>query len=269
MPTPDLKTLQRWMAHVIAHPERSDAAAMTPDARALVDDAGDVVAQPPTGSPMQRLDVYNGGYLARLVEVLQADYEALRFAIGAERWHRLASDYVFAHPSRHPSLNRFGAALPAFVAEQEDLERRTFLTELAQLQWSVQEAFDAPQFTPLGADELGSVREEDWPTATLCTNPSLRLLRTNNPANAFLQSFYDGDEPTLPGPRRTFLSVYRKAGRVWRTELPAAAFHILAALRDGETFGAALAAAEGAEIDVGRWFREWSADGVFTAVRQP
>ena len=273
MSAPDLKTLQRWMARVIAHPERSDAAAADPVACAWIDvervRRGEIVRGDARLDPMQRLDVYNGGYLSRLIEVLGIDYDALRFALGDERWHKLAADYVFAHPSRHPNLNRFGQAMPAFVATQGDVERRGFLTELAHLQWSVQEAFDAPEFTPLDLTTLAGVDETAWATMVLTTNPSLRLLKLNNPANAFLQGFFDGDEPHLPGPRPTYLSIYRRDGRVWRTELPEAAFHILTALRDGRPFGEALEAAEDAEIDVGQWFQEWSANGVFTAAKQP
>ena len=61
----------------------------------------------------------------------------------------------------------------------------------------------------------------------------------------------------------------RKGGRVWRTRLPAAIFAVLSALAAGEALAAALEA--GGEIadagdGIGRWFQEWSADGVFVAI---
>ncbi len=231
--------------------------------------ASQVVRPSPKQTPAERLDVYRCAYASRLIEVLLADYDAVAFALGDERWDRLARDYVANHPSRGPSLNVFGRDLPAFVDAQPDLERRGFLVELARLQWTVQESFDAPEFTPLDATTLAHLGPDEWAQIVLRTNPSVRVLEFRHPTNRYLQAFFDGDEPTIPPAEPSWVLVNRKEGRVWRTSTNGAVGRLLGALIAGTAFGDAVQLAEDEGVDAGRWFREWSADGVFVAAEQP
>ena len=271
MAEPRLDTLQRWMSLVVQHPRDAEAAVREEDARALIQVgavlAGDVVKSSAAMPPLQRLDVYNNAYLSRLIEVLETDYGALKYALGDEAWHALARDYVYAFPSRHPNLNGFGRRLPGYVAERGGLAHQPFLTELARWLWAMVEAFDAPEFTPLDMSRLQSLGQDEWARAVLQPNPSLRLLATDYPVDAFVQDFFDDKQPALPAPQPSFGSIYRKHGRVWRTRLPGPIFAILGALAGGQPFARALEAGGEHGEDLGRWFQEWSADGVFVAVQ--
>ena len=70
MPEPTLQELQRWMSLVVQHRGDSDEASQTDPARALIPRgaivSGEVIRPSPTMEPLQRMDVYNGGYLTRL-----------------------------------------------------------------------------------------------------------------------------------------------------------------------------------------------------------
>lgn len=269
MPDPTLLQLQRWMSLVTRHPADSDAAAHTEAARALIPRGavlgGDVIKPSPTMEPLQRMDVYNGGYLSRLKDVLESDFDALAFALGPEAWFDLVRDYVEAHPSRHPNLNGFGAWLPAFVAARAALPHHAFVTELAVLEWTVAEAFAAPEFTPLDLEALSGLTQEQWAEVVFEPNPSVRLRHFDYPVNGFLQAHYDGDEPSIPDPAPNHIVAYRKDGVVWRVKLPEPIAVILEALLAGDTFAVALGRAGEHDQDVGPWFREWSADGLFVA----
>lgn len=267
MPDPSLVELQRWMSILVQHPGDADAASRQDDARALVPRgaavAGEVIKPSDKLRPLERVDVYGNGYAARLIEVIESDFSALKYALGDDAWYALTRAYVQSFPSQHPNLNRFAARLPEFVAAREDLENRAFFADLARLNWGVVEAFDAPQFTPLDMTTLQSLTEDQWSELVLHPNPSLRLLTFEYPVNRFLQDFLDDKLPVIPTPLPTHVSIYRKDGRVWRTRLSPPAFRILSALASGEPFAAALATAQDEEVDVGHWFQEWSADGVF------
>jgi len=271
VPDPTLQQLQRWMSLVTRHPADSDAGAHSEEARALIPRGavlgGEIIKPSPTMEPLQRMDVYNGGYLSRLKEVLESDFDALEFALGPEAWFELARDYVDAHPSRHPNLNVFAAHLPAFVAARTALPHHAFLTELAVLQWTVAKTFAAPEFTPLDVDSLSGLTQEQWAEVVFEPNPSVRLRHFEYPVNGFLQAFYDGDEPSIPDAAPNHIVAYRKDGVVWRVKLPDPIAAILEALLAGETFAAALERAGDHGQDVGPWFREWSADGLFVAAR--
>jgi hypothetical protein len=270
---PRLRVLQRWMSEVIRHPADSDTAAQSETARALVPRgqvvAGQVIKPSPKGvPPLHRLDVYNGGYLSRLIEVLEGDFDAVKHALG-DGWFEVAKRYVYAHPSRHPNLNQFGKHFPGFLAEQH-LPHRGFVVDLARLQWAVVESFDSPEFTPLDVTALGSLTQEQWAGAVLRCNPSVRLVRFDWPVHRYLQRFYDGEQPGIEKPATTHVLCYRKEGRVWRLRLPDAMAAILAALMEGQPFARALEAATTEhEENVGSWFQEWAADGVFVGVELP
>ncbi len=269
MPEPALGRLQRWMSLVVRHPADAAAAVREEAARALIPAgavlAGDVVKPCATMAPLQRLDVYNGGYLSRLIEVLETDYGALKYALGDDEWQELAKAYVYAFPSHHPNLNQFGQHLPGFIATRAPAQRQPFLSDLARLLWAMVESFDAPEFAPLDVTTLQSLDQADWARVVLRPNPSLRLLAFAFPVDRYLQDFFDGKAPAAPAPAASFACVYRKDGRVWRTRLPEPIHRILGALAAGETFARALDAGGDHGEDVARWFQEWSADGVFAA----
>lgn len=269
-PRPSLRALQEWVAFVMRHPATADVAVRARRARAIfplpsVLD-GAIVKPNDRMSVTDRLQVYNGGYLARLHEVLLSDYSVLEYLLGAARFHRLCADYVDRHPSRHPNLNQLGKKLPAFVARQTDLPRVRFAAEVAALEKLISDAFDAPEFAPLTAERLGAIAPHDWPRAQLACNPSLRLAAFSYPVNAYYIACKEGKEPRPPRPRRSHVAVFRREGRVFRLDLEPAAHAVLAALMRGVALGRALARADAAD-KVGLWFQTWAADGLFVDVR--
>ena len=70
MSAPNLRRLQRWMDLVMRHPATADVAVRTKAARALFPLervlGGHIVVPNERLSVTDRLQVYNGGYLARL-----------------------------------------------------------------------------------------------------------------------------------------------------------------------------------------------------------
>lgn len=271
MAEPDLQTLQRWLSLLTQHPEDATAGARSKAARALIPTAsalgGKVIQPSATMAPMERVDVYNGGYLARLKGALESDYPGVLYALGDHGFFHLAHDYVRAHPSDDPNLVVFGRHLADFFARRKDYKPRAFLRDLARLEWAMVEAFHSERTEPLAGEDLSGIHGEDWPRVVLSVSPSLRLLETTYPVNGFLQAVFDEKEPEVPARQRSWLAVYRKDFRVWRLRLEKEAFAVLSALARGETFGTALAfAAERAE-HVGSWFQTWAADGLFTGYR--
>lgn len=267
---PGLRRLQRWLCHVIRHPATADVAVRSKAARALFPlatvSAGRVVRPNDRMSATDRLQVYNGGYLARLLEVLAGDYPGLQQLLGAERFHALCAAYVDRHPSRHPNLNQLGRNLPAFVARQRSLPHRAFAAELARLELGITKAFDAPEFEPMPAERLGAIATDLWPRARLVCNPSLQLFSFAYPVDAWFSAFRSGATPRPPRRRASHLAVFRLDDGVQRLQLAPAAHAVLAALAAGRPLAVALVRAQGGAAVAG-WFRTWSAAGLFTAAR--
>jgi hypothetical protein len=267
---PKLRTLQRWMAHVMAHPATADVALRDRKARALVPLgdalAGKVVKPNDRMTVAQRLQVYNDGYLARLKEVLLSDHKALQHLLGEREFHRLCARYVAAHPSTHPNLNQLDKALPAFVARQRGLRHRAFAAQLALFERRLSDAFDAPEFTPVRPERLAAIAPDELPRLVLTTNPSLQLCAFDWPVNDYHFAVAHDKSPRVPRPRRCWLAIYRREWTVTRQQLSAEAFAVLSALARGTPLGRTLARADD-QVAVGRWFQEWAADGLFTGAK--
>lgn len=264
-----LRALQRWFAAVVVHPGTVDDAFADRRVQRLAADRApqSLLVPPADGDLATRCGVYNGGYLERLIEVLQGDYGAVRHALGDAAFRGLVARYLERHPSRHPNLNRLGRAFPAFVRAQRSLPQRAFVAELAQLELALTIAFDAPEFTPLAAGALQQVPAAQWARARLVANPSLQLLTFRHPVDAFYQAWKEGHPIAVPKPAPSWLLVHRRDDVVWRHRLVRGQHRVLQALVAGEPLAAALAKAP-AEAPVGDWFAEGAREGWFTAVRR-
>jgi hypothetical protein len=269
--------LQRWMQSLIVHPGPVDEAVASPEAASLVrpDRLAEVLLPSATLTPTERIGIYHGMYILRMVEALESDYPALAHFLGEKRWAALVRDYVERHPSRSHTLNVLGRALPSFLLETSDLPRRGFCHDLARLELAVTEVFDAEETPRLGEAELLSVPAEAWDGARLVPSAALRLLKLGWNANEWLDST-KGDRHEHPRPRRraTRIAVFRQGYAVYRRELGLSAYRLLADLVAGLRIGEALAAARRRRGAPGpealtRWFRDWAADGAFTRIELP
>lgn len=264
-----LKKLQEWMSILVEHPRSARAGAHAKAARAIVPlgrvRRGEVVVPNDRMDPFERVQVYNGGYFARLQEVLASDHPGLVHALGEDAWCEVVLGYLQRHPSRHPNLNQLNKKLPDYLGTRKGLRHRAFLRDLARLEVAMTDAFDAPEFEPLDVTTLQDLTPEQWAAVVFEPNPSLQVRSFGYPVNAYLQAVLDGNDPAVPGRRKTRVAVYRHAYRVYRLTLSPPMFTVLTALCTGRAFGEALMTVAVAPEHVTRWFQTWSADGLFVA----
>jgi hypothetical protein len=260
------------MQAVIEHPGTVDEAVETPAARAAVDPAEieRVIVPSRTLTAVERVGVYQGMYLLRMVEALEGDYPAVAHFLGAEGFADLVTRYVQAHPSVSYTFNRLGARFPEFVRESRGVRNRLFAADLARLELLVTEVFDAPESPAWPAEEVARLPEEAWAAARLEPIAAFRLGAFGYPVNAYLQSVKDEnhDHPGT-GRQATWTAVWRKNYEVWRLNLSKPQHDFLKALAKGRPFGKAVAdAARGLQGAAGeqlfRWLRDWVAEGMFT-----
>jgi len=270
-----LPRLQRWMQAVIEQPGAVEDAVEAPPARAELDPAEieRVILPSRTLTPVERVGVYQGMYLLRMVEALQNDYPALAHFLGEEGFSELVARYVQAHPSRSYTLNRLGDDFPEFLRGAGGVRRKLFAADLARLERMVTEVFDAPASSAWPAEEIGRIPEEVWPRAVLRPISALRLSGFGYPVNAYLQSVKE-DRHDHPAIRResSWVAVYRKRYEVWRLDLSRPAHDFLRALIKGRPFGKAVADSarrlQGSPGDqLFRWLRDWVAEGMFSGLK--
>ena len=269
-----LGRLQHWMQAVIETPGDAEEAVRSPGAARIVapDRVGGVVTPSRTLSPVERVGVYQGMYILRMVEALEGDYPAVAHFLGAHEFGHVVEDYAQAHPSSHYSFNPFGRKFADFVRSSPRIRRKAFVHDLARLELAVTEVFDAPESPLLTPESAAAVPETAWLRARLVPIEAFRLLSFGHNVNAYFQSVKQGgdDHPEIRR-KDTWVAVWRKNYEVWRLDLGRPAYELLHALSKGKPFGQAVAASArklqgNAGEQLFRWLREWVAEGMFQSV---
>jgi Putative DNA-binding domain len=269
-----LDSVQRWLQAVIVHPGDVDEAIASPAAAQELppDRLAEIVKPSHSLTSAERVEIYHGMYLLRMVEALESDYPAIRHFLGEEAFEELVRDYVERYPSRSYTLNRLGDHMPRFFLDEPDRPHAAFLHELAATELAVTQTFDEEESPVLDAEALHSVPETRWATLRLRPIRALRLLSLRYAVTAHLEAAKH-DRP-VPRPRRraTFLAVYRQNYAVFRLELGRIEYSLLAALVGGAPLGEAISAAalslreSRREDTVFKWFRSWIAEGLFSEI---
>ena len=274
--TPRLDTLERWMQAVVMHPEGADAGVKSPPAKRLLPvaarDLEAVVLRSKALTSLERIGIYAHMYHARLLEVLDAEYPTTKQILGEDLFHEVCREYIRRHPSRHRTLNRLSEKLPDFLARHLPRGRRQALAvDVARIERAMEDVFDAPRAEPLTAADFAKIASNEWSRVRLRVNPALKFLELRYPANEYMNAVRSRRKPRIPGPRQSFVIVFRRGFQVNRRDQDPAQFRLLKALAAGKTLAQAVRASTSRErgsadklaARLGGWFREWAANEIF------
>ena len=275
----DLERVQRWMQSVVTHPAGVDAGLHTATARGLIPEAvqklENVVLPSRSLGAAERLGIYAYMYYARLVAVMEEEYPAARKLLGDDIFARACRRYIDRHPSTERTLQRMSAGFPAFLSRHlRGDARRLVACDVARIERAMEDVFDAPMAEPLTHEQVSAVGPDQWATARLVLNPALQLLTLRTPANEVMNAIRRGKRWRIPAPQVSHVLVHRHRYRIHRNELDPAPFVLLSALGDGRPLGAAVTLAlrrfqaDTARVGktLGRWFRDWTAAGLFVGL---
>ncbi|WP_437223424.1 putative DNA-binding domain-containing protein [Planctomicrobium sp. SH661] len=289
-PPYSLDVVQRWMLSVITHPHGIATGMASPLAREQIDLHADqlesVIDRSLACTSEERLAIYSHAYFARLIECLEAEFPAVRQAVGDEAFRAFAAGYLKEHPPASYTLNTLGSRFPDYLAdtrpngkvEHGQPEWIDFVIELARLERLYSEVFDGPgeeSLPLLAAETLQSVPAEEWEEIRLETSPSLRLVQFQFPVHEYITAV----RQQLPLPslklRESWLAVNRRDFIVRRRTLSQPQWILLQRLQSGDTLGAAIEQSlmlssitfEELARELGNWFRDWAAAGYFRGLR--
>jgi hypothetical protein len=109
-----------------------------------------------------RVDVYAGGYSARLVEALGTTYPALKAALGESEFERVIREFIAAEPSRYYSVRDYGERVADHLARTGPSVRAHVLAQLARWEWTLAAVFDAADDDPAEVQALAAIPHERW-----------------------------------------------------------------------------------------------------------
>lgn len=152
------------------------------DGRAAAEDLETMIAGDDRLPAAERLDIYANMYFFRLHDCLREDFPRLATALGGDRFHNLATDYLLARPSENPSLRYLGRRLPDYLAGHALAQESACLVDLARLEWTRADLFDAADARPLTREDLARLSQEAAGDLPLRAVPAFRLLRLDHDA---------------------------------------------------------------------------------------
>lgn len=137
--------------------------------------AAAIVDAPPLPAA-ERLAIYRNAYQVRLIDAMNEIYPVLHGLLGDEAWVELGEAYVAQHPSVFRSIRWYGGELADHLASCAPFSEIPILSEVARLEWTLAEVFDATDAVPLPRSALSALDPSDWSTMRLEFHPSLRRL---------------------------------------------------------------------------------------------
>lgn len=134
-----------------------------------------IVDAPPL-SIAQRLGIYRHAYRARLIAALDDTYPILHAVLGDEVFAALGEEFIHAHPSVHRSIRWYGRELTEFLGRAAPYGEQRILAEIALLEWTLAEVFDAADARPVTRAVFSDIEPAAWSELRFEFHPSVRRL---------------------------------------------------------------------------------------------
>jgi hypothetical protein len=212
----------------------------------------------PNLEALERLELYHRQYWFRLLDTIGEDFPALKRLLGEDTFWRLIEAYLEQVPSRSYNMRRLGSGLADFIEHNRDFagEHPVHTAELARLEYTLCDIFDAAAFPPVAAEDLGQ--------AHLALQPHVRLLALRTRVDEIRDLAKDAGIPAdllapPAGEAQFHVAVFRHQGRGTARRLPAQAFPLLQSINETGSLETALESlADASAVEIGNWFRDWT-----------
>jgi hypothetical protein len=158
----------------------------------------DAIVDAPPLPVAQRLEIYAHGYRVRLIDALDNTYPLLHRLLGDDDFMALGESFVAAHPSVHRSIRWYGRELAEYLSRTPPHADQPILAELAQLEWTLAEVFDAPNAEPVSRAAFAAINPLTWSLLRFEFHPSLRRLPLRWNAAAAWQALNSEETPPHP-----------------------------------------------------------------------
>lgn len=198
---PELAQLQQQFLHAVNTTDTALLNAIAPHARLTL---------------TAQLQIYRQNTQLTRCKTLQTIYPILHTILGEECFQALAQHYIAAHPAKHGNLNQYGDQLATYITDPphafQALHDLPYLSDLAQLEYLVHQAYYAPDATIFPSAVFNQLTATQQTQIQLQLAPDIGLLRTDWPLLACWQHWQQHHTlpATLVGTQTTqFLCIHR------------------------------------------------------------
>jgi hypothetical protein len=251
-------------------------------------DAGQIIKPNDRLTANERLEIYARSYWFRILDSLYDDFPGLRAILGPRAFDKLARAYLAEMPSQSFTLRNLGSRLAGWLETRPEFGGRnlTLALDMVRLEWAHVEAFDGPEETVLGPEDLLDLD----PRMTFRLQPYITLLALEYPVDdlhlqvsGLAEGHGEASNAVLRHKERravrrfslrreaVYVAVHRIGEGVYYRRMDAEEFQLLDALRLGRpvgeaidsVFGVGAAPLEELRGKLETWFSRWSEYGWF------
>ena len=203
-------------------------------------------------SPAMRLGFYRTNVFENYRKALAATYPAVEKLVGHGFFAGLAEEYIHRYPSRSGDVGQHGEQFAEFLRRHACARELPYLSDVARLEWSIDESFNEAEHAPLALERLAGVPEGQHERLRFLLARSCRLMSSLFPVHRIWQMCqpdFDGDGNVDLREGGADLLVRREGFRVMVETVRPGEFAMLAALSTGHEFAEAHDLARG--VDTG------------------
>lgn len=226
-------------------------------------------------SATTRLDIYANAYRMRLMDVLSYHFPILHSILGNEQFHDLAEQYIKTHPSLLRSVRHYGQQLETYLKSNHRYQPHDYLSELAKVEWTFREVFDAADATSITADAFANILPGNWPDMILILHPTVRLLTLHWNVIAVQDALERNQTPPdfERHPEPTHWIIWRKDLETHYYSCTADTFQALSVLALGKTFAEMCMVlcdfmeSDAVPMRAANLLKQWASEGLLTQIK--
>ena len=197
------------------------------------------------GDGSARLDIYRNQLHAAFARTLALEFPAIERLVGVACFQGLAREFQAAHPSRSGNLHHIGKPFAAFLKQCFGGGPYDYLSDVAELEWALQECAVAPEAPAFDLEALQRIAPVDFADLHFEFHPACRLVGSRYPTLDIWRANQSGAAATETidlASGATRVLTQRGAQAVMFHVLSAPEFVFLKALSQDSSLGAALQA---------------------------
>jgi len=225
-------------------------------------------------SPAARIGIYRDNVLGTYRKAMAASYPVVHRLVGSAFFHGAIDAFVRVNPSTRGDVNRYGGELERFLATYPAAHELTYLSDIARLEWAIDQANIAADATALDLATLAAIPVDALGDLRFALHPSVQLIASPYPIFHIWQvnqPDHSGDDHVDLGEGGDALLIARNTNGVTVERLMPGAHAFLLALARNLKLGEALERALAAEtsFDLSATLKAHVAAQIIVAFRAP
>lgn len=225
-------------------------------------------------SPALRLGFYKTSVMENYRSALKLSYPVVERLVGKTCFAELAAQYVRRYGHSTGDLTTFGDQFDSFLSGGSTARDLPYLSDMARLEWAMEEVFGEADHPSLGADRLANLPLDRCNQLRFMLHPASRLLSSIYPLRRIwqlAQSPSDQADTVDRGEGGERVLIWREGFVVTLEPLQAGEYALLSALAIGQDFGTAFGYGREADagLDPAAFLRKFVSKGVLVDFTLP